>query len=424
MTGNATTSLPASFSESFASAMEVLGAAPRLAVAVSGGSDSIALALLTNAWARERGGKITALTVDHRLRPESSAEALQVSTWMAAEGIPHETLVWNGPKPTTNLQAAAREARYKLLTTWCQRNSVRHLALGHHRDDQAETFLLRLARGSGPSGLAAMGPATERNGIRLLRPLLGMSRAALQELVRRTGHPWLNDPTNYQRRFARVRARTATASLPDLAGAATIRARARAGIEALSDELLHKLATWRAAGFCLLDPNILAGAPPQIAAAAIARVLMVVGGRTLPPGQSALARLVERASRHKGGTLHGVRLALEANTLLVVREARNLPRLALPPGATGVWDGRFLVKNQSNRGVIVAALGDDGWSQVRAVAQRSLPVPVRGTLPAFWAEERPIAVPHLGVDTPTRMFSAIFRVTSGFNRFAVVSPPG
>src|SRR5215472_14255742 len=111
---------------------------PRLAVAVSGGADSMALALSAAAWARHRGGAITALTVDHRLRPESTGEARQVGAWLTARGIAHETLVWEGPHPTGDIQAAARTARYRLLEAWCAQHGVLHLLTAHHREDQAE----------------------------------------------------------------------------------------------------------------------------------------------------------------------------------------------------------------------------------------------------------------------------------------------
>lgn len=147
--------------EEFAAAMAPLGPferEPRLAVAVSGGPDSMALLLLAQEWAAARGGRVSALTVDHGLRAELSAEAAQVAQWAGLLGVSHVALTWIGDKPTADIQAAAREARYCLLEEWCAASGVFHLLLAHHRDDQAETFLLRLARGSGLDGLAAIAP--------------------------------------------------------------------------------------------------------------------------------------------------------------------------------------------------------------------------------------------------------------------------
>ena len=143
-------------SREFASLFGALGpfeARPHLAVACSGGADSMALALLLHDWARSAGGSLTALTVDHRLRPESAAEAGRVAEWMRARGIAHEVLVRPDTPLTGNLQAEARRIRYALMSEWCRRRGVLHLALAHHLEDQAETLLLRLARGSGVDGV-------------------------------------------------------------------------------------------------------------------------------------------------------------------------------------------------------------------------------------------------------------------------------
>ena len=154
--------------------------APRVAVAVSGGSDSLALCLLADRWTRARGGTVFGLTVDHRLRLASGAEAAQVRRWLAARAISHRTLRWTGTRPVSRIQEAARAARLALLVGWCRRAHVLHLLLGHQREDQAETVLQRLVRGSGIDGLAAMAPVrlaieSDGGGVRMLRPLLPVS---------------------------------------------------------------------------------------------------------------------------------------------------------------------------------------------------------------------------------------------------------
>ncbi len=138
--------------------------APRIAIAVSGGPDSLALCLLADRWARARGGVAFGLTVDHGLRPESGAEAAQVRRWLAARGMAHRTLRWKGAHPLSAIQEQARAARLALLTGWCRRAGVLHLLLGHQREDQAETALQRLVRGSGIDGLAAMALAPPGGG--------------------------------------------------------------------------------------------------------------------------------------------------------------------------------------------------------------------------------------------------------------------
>ena len=146
--------------DEFAAAMALLAPfepAPLVAVAVSGGPDSLALALLAARWAASRGGRAVALTVDHHLRPESTGEALQVGRWLADRGIAHAVLDWSPPPVLAgDIQAAARDARYAMLEAWCREAGALHLLVAHHAEDQAETLLLRLGRGSGLAGLAAM----------------------------------------------------------------------------------------------------------------------------------------------------------------------------------------------------------------------------------------------------------------------------
>jgi tRNA(Ile)-lysidine synthase len=180
---------------------------PAVAVAVSGGPDSLALTLLADRWARRRGGVAWGLTVDHGLRPESAAEARIVAAWLAARGIPHETLVWQGAKPASGIQEAAREARYRLLSEWCRARGILHLFTAHHREDQVETYLIRRRAGSGPDGLAAMSAVRELSGCRLVRPLLAVPRGRLAALLAAEGQPFLRDPSNANPAFERARLR-------------------------------------------------------------------------------------------------------------------------------------------------------------------------------------------------------------------------
>ncbi|MEE8213792.1 MAG: tRNA lysidine(34) synthetase TilS, partial [Alphaproteobacteria bacterium] len=168
--------------DAFERMMDGLGpfeARPHVAVAVSGGADSLCLTVLANRWAERRGGDITALTVDHGLRPEAGEETRRLGLWLDALSIDHRVLPWTGPKPLTGVQAAARRARYDLMNSWCREAGVLHLLLAHTRDDQAETLLLRLTAGSGADGLAAMSAIRETPDVRLLRPFLEVPKTVL-----------------------------------------------------------------------------------------------------------------------------------------------------------------------------------------------------------------------------------------------------
>jgi tRNA(Ile)-lysidine synthase len=393
--------------------MEPLGPfepAPRIAVAVSGGPDSMALVLLIGRWARARRGAAVALTVDHGLRPESAAEARQVGLWMRAHGIGHRVLRWHAGPITSRLQAKAREARYRLLTAWCRDNGVLHLALAHQRDDQAETLAFRLARGSGPDGLAAMPAVAETADVRLLRPLLDCSRERLRAFLAARGQAWIDDPSNRDPRFARVRVREALGARPqaaaDLAQTAHRLGRARAVREAATASLLARAAAPYPAGFCVLDMASLRAAPRDLALRALARVLMCVGGETYPPARERLERLFDdllgTAPDGKRRTLAGCLVTPRGPTIHVAREARGLePAVALAAGEDVSWDRRFHLSRVQGRrpSLVVAAIGIEGWRAARgAIGAAGLRFDVGMTLPGLWDAKGLRAIPHLGYE--------------------------
>jgi tRNA(Ile)-lysidine synthase len=385
---------------------------PRIAVACSGGSDSMALTLLAADWVKRRRGEIVALIVDHRLRTESTAEARRVGAWLDQRGIPHRTLRWRSDKPTANVAAAAREARYRLLLDWCRRNRVGDLLAAHQQEDQAETFLLRLARGSGIDGLTAMALIATVDGIRLLRPLLDVPRARLRATLRRRKQEWVDDPSNVDPAYARSRMRALLPSLADegltvprLAATAQRFARVRAVLEAATDELIAATAVLDLAGFCRLDGARLGAAPEEIALRALSRILMTIGGAALPPRLARTERLLAEiaSSPTKGRTLAGCRLLPQGGRLLVCREpAAVAGPLPLRAGRMERWDGRFVVVVEgrgAKSNLRVAALGAQGWSAIVArlpvLRAISLPTPVRPSLPALWHLDEVLAVPHL-----------------------------
>jgi tRNA(Ile)-lysidine synthase len=302
---------------------------PIIAAAVSGGADSMALVLLLDRWARARGGRAIALTVDHRLRPEAAAEARQVGAWLAARGIAQRSLTWEhgGAGPRSALQAKARRARYRLLAGWCRRRGVLHLALAHHAGDQAETVLMRLARGAGIDGLAGMSASLAREGVRLIRPLLLIDPRRLRASLVAAGQEWLEDPSNRDERFERVRWRRLVLPeqrVPIALAAAEIGRERRRREHDLADLLCH--ARLGSTGDLDLPLDRLLAVPPALALAALARCLVAVGGETYPPRRDSLERLLGNLGR--GGparTLGGCRIAVRGGRLRVIPENRAAP---------------------------------------------------------------------------------------------------
>src|SRR3954447_24549417 len=218
--------------------------APAIVLAVSGGPDSIALMWLAARWRRAlaRGPRLVAVTVDHGLRAEAVREARDVKRLAQSLDLPHRTLRWSGAKPKTGLPAAAREARYRLLAQAAQASGATHILTAHPRDDQAETLLMRMLRGSGIAGLAAMARESERDGVRLARPLLDISKARLLATLRKAKIAFADDPTNRDNNFTRPRVRALMPALAaeggdarNFARLASRLARANAAVEILAD---------------------------------------------------------------------------------------------------------------------------------------------------------------------------------------------
>jgi tRNA(Ile)-lysidine synthase len=219
-------------------------AAPAIVLAVSGGPDSIALMWLAARWRRTlaRGPRLIAVTVDHGLRAEAKGEARDVKRLARALDLPHRTMRWTGAKPKTGLPAAARAARYRLLAQAARASGATHILTAHTRDDQAETLLMRLLRGSGIAGLAAMARQSERDGVLLARPFLHISKSQLIATLKKAKLGFADDPTNRDPSFTRPRLRTLMPVLAaeggdtrNLARLASRLARANQAVEVLVD---------------------------------------------------------------------------------------------------------------------------------------------------------------------------------------------
>ncbi|MBA2589578.1 MAG: tRNA lysidine(34) synthetase TilS [Alphaproteobacteria bacterium] len=291
-----------------------------MAVAVSGGGDSLALMHLLRAFAQARGIEPpVVLTVDHALRKSSAKDAQQVAAWAKQAGLKSQVLTWSGPKPKSGIEAAAREARYRLMGGWLTRHKIVTLAVGHTQDDQAETFLLRLARGSGLDGLAAMRPRAPWPvpgfaGLGVARPLLGFRRDDLRAYLKSLKQPWLDDPMNQDPAFDRVKIRKSMAALTKagltaerIAAAASHLARARESLEIVTEAVLAR-GVRPGPGGVLLDASVLAAAPREVGLRALAAVLMAVSGQAYRPRFESLERLFDQigaGTLGRGATLHG-----------------------------------------------------------------------------------------------------------------------
>lgn len=389
--------------------LEPFEPAPHVAVGCSGGGDSMALTLLLHQWCAAREGKVTALIVDHRIRPESAEEASRVAAWLARRGIAHQVLTRPDEPLRGNLQAAARDARYALMSRYCAKAGIPHLALAHNIEDQAETVLLRLTRGSGVDGLSAMPPVMERSELRLIRPLLDIPRARLRATLQAEEQAFIEDPSNEDEAFKRVRLRRLAPVLaaegltpPRLVATASRMGRVREALEATAAAVLARCVRLFPEGYGELDIGILRDVPQEIGLRCLARLLTCIGGRAYPPRLEPLLRLYEAvtgdAAPFSGRTLAGCRIVPRRGKILVLREVRAI-REVLPASGELLWDGRFRIRLASSTGLQVRRLGRAGWALV--VQQRPelrkcrIPAPVRPSLPAIWDLDVAVIVPHL-----------------------------
>ncbi len=398
---------------------------PHIAVAVSGGADSLALTLLCNNWVKKRGGKLSAISVNHDLRKGSADEIKQLGEWLAVHAIEHITLNWKSKKPRNGLQDAARIARYNLLESWCRENEVFHLLLGHHQDDQAETFLLRLAHKSGIDGLAGMSSVIEKSHVRLLRPLLTIPKSRLYATLEALTQPWLEDPSNKNEDFERVRIRNLSPKLSELGltrekicETADCIAHARIHLEAEASKLLAKSCYVGSAGYVCFDAAILFSGPREILLRALTRALLCVGGGVYPPRLVKLQGLYKKMrsalknsnESWKGATLAGCRILLTtsksgAMIFLLCREERSLPEsMKISDSLIANWDNRFQLyltglNLTDNTNLNIQPLGRKGWSalcrEFPSIINSHVPHPVSFTLPTLVDNHGILAVPNL-----------------------------
>ncbi len=381
-----------------------------LAVAVSGGPDSLCLVLLAAEVA-----EVVCLTVDHGLRPESATEADAVGTLMADKNIPFHKLTWEGEKPEGNVQAEARIARYRLMSDWCARHGIKYLLTAHHQDDQAETLLLRLARGSGVYGLAAMAPTSRIPGtdgnITLVRPLLGVPKARLVATLKARNVNWVDDPSNKSSQFDRVKVRALLENPPleglqadRLAATAARLRRTRDALEYYENRWLSENVEIRNDGTLLFAPKAFDSAPDEIILRAVATLCRTVSGERYVPRMEKLERAVSamREGGFAGLTLYGVQfISLPHGRVLVCRELRSAAgRVAVADSCS--WDNRFDISAKGDiAGLEVGPLGQEGWNKALNVwpdiRETSLPLAARIVLPAVFDGDDVVAIPHLGV---------------------------
>ncbi len=361
-----------------------------VAVAISGGGDSLCLLLLAKAWADRRGRRLVALTVDHGLQPDSGRWALSCLDRIARLGVESRLLAWDGPKPATGLSAAARAARHRLLAESAREAGAAVILMGHTADDRAEAALMRQEGSTAPSPREwAPSPVwPEGRGLFILRPLLAYRRSDIRVFLAAAGETWIDDPANDNPASARARARGRLASVPGIA----------------TDEQAQSPGPPPAlrlgpAGDLMLSLAALMDRPD--AAADLGAALVSASGSQGAPRRERRERLLERltSGRPVAATLAGARVRSDGGNALFVRDAADRrgaggQDLTLRPGRETAWDGRFAIR--ANAPDIVVGLLHGRMSRLppdlrRAVGE--LPPSVRPALPVLLSAGVPVAIP-------------------------------
>ncbi len=356
-----------------------------LAVAVSGGRDS--MALLNLAVAKKGVCHVVALTVDHGLRPESSHEAHWVGAYCSALGVEHHTLLWRECKPKTGIQSAARDARYRLLSHFCHQKGIIHLLVGHHAQDNIETIIMRQARthkGGASLGLAGLSASIIKEGVRVLRPLLTFTRDEITQYCKSSHIPWLEDVSNQNAAYERVRVRNR-----DLVTFydrdSCVKARQALEAEARSFSVLHIRPDFR--GCAEVTLTVMNDFSCRAVCLAIAWAVRWVRGRTtyLPSLEKVETILGNPGVNH---TLLGVLFLWKKGALHLYREARHLPLYQKIPIKYSRWDERFDIYTEQP--VTVAPLGKVSSRRLNGLKIASWPAVLRRTWPVVWDQDAPV----------------------------------
>ncbi|KIE05639.1 hypothetical protein NF27_DP01830 [Candidatus Jidaibacter acanthamoeba] len=345
----------------------------RIAIAVSGGADSMCLTYLCREWAKATNTEIICLIVDHKFRQESTIEAESVRKRLLEKELRTEILTFHTKKPKANLHAIAREERYNLLTNFCKKNNIKYLLTAHNRNDQAETVLMRIFRGTGIDGLTGIPMHYEINNISILRPLLSFSREEIEATLTYAEWEWVNDPSNLNEKYERSKIRKLINALPEkqliisrLNLLAKNSTRAKSFLNSHSNKVYEEISYEGKFGEIYLNKAEFLKLDEEIALRILTKTLNRVSGNHYPPRLESLKLLYNLIMENKSfiKTLWGCEIKAKAEALLFYRELKAVEHIKkLIPHQETIWDKRYEIKVTEE--LSVGALNQQGLKTLK-----------------------------------------------------------
>ncbi len=379
----------------------------RIALAVSGGRDSMALMYLVYRWKAHLALniEIEVLTVNHNLRKAAEDECGFVQKIAKNYGFKHKVLIWEHEHVETSIQEKARKARYQLMLDYVREENIDTILTAHTSDDNIETFIMRLAKGSGLNGLKSINEIRHEDRIQIQRPLLSLSRSLTTEILRSTGNEWVDDPTNDDERFERVKIRNNISLLSsfnissdNLTKTIQRLARAHESISFFTNLVSEELVELSELGHANVNFDKLRYYPKEIILRVFAKALTDVNGGNVSLS-SLEAVFAELIKTERSKTLNGCQIIPQKNKYVIVRENRGISPVEIKINERISWDGRFDVylKSCDKTNIVIDQIGnaDDLRKMIDGTAFQSVPNYVLRTLPGGFIKDKLVLLPNI-----------------------------
>jgi tRNA(Ile)-lysidine synthase len=346
-----------------------------IAVALSGGVDSMVLLTLTDRWVRQIGGNLTAITIDHKLRESSEAEAMQVKAICEKLGIKHIILKWNHGSITSNIQAKARSARYDLLTSYCHQNDILHLFTGHHLEDRVENFFIKLSRASGILGLIE-GSQNFVNNVRICKPILNFTKNECRSILEEKLIPHVEDPSNAKQDYFRNELRFKLQGFFDLKSIDSKLFQTRIANSqnnlAFSARLTQKEAilalcncvTIYNAGFAIVKHKEFFEYEQDIKGYLLSYLLRIISGDDSDIRAEKITALIKSISSFKPSTLNKCIIDFTGKDIIIYKEKRYIEDREINLTNGLIWDKRFCIQNACQN-LTITTLGLQGYNLIK-----------------------------------------------------------